>query len=94
MQEQGDSKQLPKPLFWRRQMRTNVIKPAFHRRLGHGHQESMDKRRAICLRLTPHTTAREQANRITLLLIGWEVETPLISGVQYPRWFWSSRDEP
>jgi len=52
-----------------------------------GIRKSMDKRRAICLRLTPHTTAREQANRITLLLIGWEVENPLDFRVQYPRWF-------
>ena len=46
------------------------------------------------LRLTPQTTARSQANRITLWLIGWEVETPLISGVQSLRCCWPAREEP
>ena len=45
----------------------------------------------MCLRRTPQTTARSQANRITLWLIGWEIETPWISGVKYTRWFWSFR---
>ena len=48
----------------------------------------------MCLRLTPQTTAREQANRVTLGLIGWEVETPLLSGVTSLHWCWASREEP
>jgi hypothetical protein len=47
-----------------------------------GIKNSAEKRSAMCRRLTPHTTAREQANRITLWLIGWEVETPWLSGVK------------
>src|SRR5467141_2655086 len=59
-----------------------------------GIRNSTEKRSARCLRLTPHTTAREQANRLTLWLIGWEVETPLISGVKYTRWCRSFRYHP
>src|SRR5438093_3812787 len=59
-----------------------------------GIRNSPAKRSAIGLRLTTQTTAREQANRMTLWLIGWEVETPLISGVKYTRCFWAFREEP
>jgi hypothetical protein len=41
-----------------------------------GIRNSTEKRSALCLRLPPQTTAREPANRMTLWLIGWEVETP------------------
>jgi len=44
-----------------------------------GIRNRTEKRSAMCRRLTPQTTARSQANRITLWLIGWEVETPLMS---------------
>ena len=56
-----------------------------------GIKNKEEKIRALCLRLTPHTTAREQDSRRMLWLICWEVETPLISGVKYIRWFWPSR---
>src|SRR5712691_8438091 len=59
-----------------------------------GIRNSEEKRRAMCLRLTPQTTAREQDNRITLWLICWEVETPLMAGVKSIRGFLSSREEP
>src|SRR6266849_8966544 len=39
----GDGQQWPKHLLWRRPMRTNVIHPAFDRRLGHGNQEEQGK---------------------------------------------------
>jgi hypothetical protein len=56
-----------------------------------GIRNSTEKRSAMCLRLTPHTTARSPANRITLWLIGWAVETPWMSGVKDTRWFWAFR---
>jgi hypothetical protein len=56
-----------------------------------GIRKREEKLRAMGLRLTPHTTAREQAKRIMLWLIGGAVETPWISGVKYLRWFWLSR---
>src|SRR5467141_2708931 len=62
--------------------------------LGIGIRNSAAKRTATGLRLTPHTTAREQDNRITLWLIGWEVETPVMAGVKSIRCFLSLREEP
>src|SRR2546421_1869507 len=59
-----------------------------------GIRKSTAKRSAMGLRRTPHTTARSQASRITLGLIGWEVETPVMSGVKDPRWFWAFREAP
>src|SRR5712691_3398313 len=59
-----------------------------------GIRNRTEKRSAMCRRLTPQTTARSQANRITLWLICREVETPLISGVKYLRCFWPSREDP
>jgi hypothetical protein len=51
-----------------------------------GIRNSEAKSSAMCLRLTPQTTAREQDNRIMLWLICWEVETPWSSGGKYSRW--------
>jgi hypothetical protein len=59
-----------------------------------GISNSADKRSARCRRLTPQTTARAQASRRRLWLIGGEGETPWRSGGKDPRWFGSSRSEP
>src|SRR5712691_7499696 len=85
LRRRGEGKQVPQYFLWRGQMHANVIRQRLIEDFVIGIRNSPDKRSAMCLRLTPQTTAREQANRITLWLIGWEVETPLISGVTYTR---------
>jgi hypothetical protein len=59
-----------------------------------GRRKRQDKSSAMCRRLTPHTTAREQAQRVMRWLICCAVETPWIAGVKYLRWCWSSREDP
>jgi|SRR6266851_6170637 len=59
-----------------------------------GIRHSTAQRSARCRRLTPHPTARSQANRLTLWLLGWEVETSWLSGVPSIRWCLACREAP
>jgi hypothetical protein len=43
----------------------------------------------MCLRLIKPTTAKSQANRLTLRLLCWEVEMPLMAGAKPMRWLWA-----
>ena len=81
----------PQHLRWRGHRCAHSIDPAFARRLGHGHQAQHGKEQRNMPEADPTDTAREPAHRITLWLIGWEVETPLISGGKDTRGFRSFR---
>jgi hypothetical protein len=49
---------------------------------------------ALGLRLTPHPTARAQAQRLLRGRLGGAVDTPWRAGVQSRRWGWRAREGP
>src|SRR5215468_5516188 len=85
LRHRGKSQQVPQPLLWRGQMRTNVIHPSLDRRRGNGNKKMRGKDQSNVPETDSARHRQIEAKRRMLWLICCAVETPWIAGVTYTR---------